>query len=131
MDKKNRGFIILLIAGVLLLLFSFIFTQPQSYAAKEDKTLDVYKAELEAELADFCSSVSGAGKCRVMVSFSSGEKFEYKGNTLIGVEPPVVCGITVLCKGGDSESVRAEISSLLSALYGIRQNRICVLKLSS
>ena len=126
---KRGKLIILLTLAAVLLGAVFGSGQCEATAPKEDG-LAAYKAELEEELAGFCSSVRGAGRCKVMVSFAAGEQLEYKGGNLISSVPPRILGVTVLCKGGDSDSVRSEISDMLSALFDIGKNRICVLKLS-
>ena len=128
-NKRGRVFVIMFAVGVALLLLSFALPSAEEKSAG-DESLDEYKVRLEEELADMCSDVEGAGKCRVMVSFSAGERREYKSGVLISSVPPEVQGVTVLCKGGDSVRVKAAISELISALYGIGSNRICVLKLS-
>lgn len=129
--KRGRLILLLFIVGAVLLTFSFaVGGEGEQKISEQGQTLAEYKAELESSLADFCSSVAGVGRCRVMVSFSEGESLEYKGSSLIGSSPPKVLGVTVLCKGGSSARVKAELSEMLSALFDIGENRICVLKLS-
>ena len=117
----------LAIGAALLLACSFMSGEEKK---SEEDNLAVYKAELEQSLAEFCSSVEGAGRCKVMVSFSSGESLEYKGGNLISSTPPKVLGVTVLCRGGDKDKVRADVTELVSSLFDIGKNRVCVLKLS-
>ena len=128
--KTGRGKLLLLLAaaGVLLLVIS-VMLPSESECGEQVGELEEYKARLEGELADFCSSVVGAGRCRVMVSFAEGESFEYKGSTLLSSAPPRVLGVTVLCQGGDSVAVQGRISELISALFDLGKNRICVLRL--
>lgn len=128
--STRRGKLILAalaIGAALLLACSFMSSEEKQ---PEEDNLAIYKAELEQSLADFCSSVEGAGRCKVMISFSSGESLEYKGGNLISSTPPRVLGVTVLCRGGDKDKVRAEITELVSSLFDIGKNRVCVLKLS-
>ena len=127
--KRGKLLIALLIGGVLLLIISFALPEDGKEEAR-DGGLEEYKATLEESLADFCSSVEGVGRCRVMVSFAEGESFEYKGSALLSSSPPRVLGVTVLCQGGDSISVKGRISDMISALFDVGKNRICVLKLS-
>ena len=91
---------------------------------------DADPAAVEEELADMCSSVSGVGRCKVTVTFERGEERVYKGSLLIESKPPKVLGVTVVCKGADSDLVRAEIVGMMSALFDIGANRIAVLKLN-
>jgi hypothetical protein len=128
--KNKRGVFIALIflIGAILLLLSSNTSQTQNFT--DGETLSEYKARLEGELADMCSSVEGVGRCRVSVSFERGEEKEYKGSTLISSRPPKVLGVTVVCRGADSDRVRAEIIGMMSALFDIGTNRIAVLKLN-
>ena len=122
---KRRSVIIIALAllGALLIAISFVDT-----GADETGDTDDYKRALEEELADVCSQVEGAGKCRVIVSFAEGERTEYKGSQIVSVSPPRVRGVTVICDGAGSASVREDISDMIAALFDIGRNRICVLK---
>ncbi len=128
-DKKLVAVLFILAIGVLLLIASA--SDGNNEKGSRDVTLDEYGKRLEASLENFCSSVEGVGKCRVMVTFEEGAIYEYKSGNLISSTPPRVKGITVLCRGGDSMAVKAELSEMLAGLFEIGKNRICVLKLSS
>ncbi len=132
-ERKNFVLLIAALVGVALIFAAVMGTQSTSDARSDGGalTLDEYKRTLEDELSSLCSRVSGAGKCIVSVSFSEGERLEYKGSSLVGRQPPRVAGVTVLASGGGNDYVKREISELISALFGIGHNRICVLKLSS
>ena len=130
-NKKTVGIVVLFVLGALLLLFS-----ASDGAKAEDKkesydSLAEYKESLETELARLCSSVEGVGRCTVTVSFERGEEKLYKGSTLIETKPPRVMGITVVCKGADSDGVRASLTAMLSSLFDIGTNRVSVMKLNS
>ena len=125
-SDKKRFLIILGAIGILLILFSSFSGGEE--AIKED-SLQEYKENLESELAELCSSVAGAGKCRVSVTFSEGERIEYKGSNKTSVTPPRVLGVTVICQGADSPSVKAAISDCMTSLFDISSKRVCVLKM--
>lgn len=127
-NKKGVFIAFLFILGAIMLLLSSRTAEPADNGGSQ--TLAEYKARLEEELADICSSVDGVGRCRVTVSFERGEEREYKGSTLIGSRPPKVLGVSVVCIGADSDAVRAEIIGMMSALFDIGTNRIAVLKLN-
>ena len=127
--KRGRIILAALIGAAVLLGLGVVL--PKEEAATEQNSLEEYKAKLEDSLAQMCESVDGAGRCRVMVSFESGESLEYKGGNLIASSPPKVLGVTVLCRGGDKDRIKSEITEMMSALFDIGKNRICVLKLSS
>lgn len=127
---KNKR-IILLVAlvtvGILILALSSGGDDVSSSVG--ETTLGEYKASLEAELCELCSKIEGVGRCYVSVSFSRGAQNSYKGSSLIETKPPEVLGITVICKGADSDLVRSRVIDMLSALFGIGSNRIAILKL--
>ena len=129
-NKKAVSIILLLSIGIFLLsISSSSFSKQETYEAEE--TLDEYKMRMESELSDICSSVSGVGKCRVTLTFERGEERVYKGSSLIESRPPKVMGVTVVCRGADSDIVKGEIVRMMSALFDIGANRIAVLKLNS
>ena len=129
-NKRNAFICILLILGILMLSFSSVDSGEKD-AVGGSEELREYKRMLEDELADICSSVSGVGRCKVTVTFERGEERVYKGSSLIESKPPKVLGVTVVCRGADSDFVRAEIVGRMSALFDIGANRIAVLKLNS
>ena len=129
-NKKAVSIILLLSVGIFLLsISSSSFSEQETYEAEE--TLDEYKERMERELSDICSSVSGVGRCRVTLTFERGEERVYKGSSLIESRPPKVMGVTVICRGADSDIVQGEIVRMMSALFDIGTNRIAVLKLNS
>ena len=128
--KKPIVIIMFLAIGIILLAFSSS-SSPADEKSAQEENLNAYKERLEGELAEVCSSVKGVGKCKVTVTFERGEERVYKGSVLIESKPPKVLGVTVVCKGADSDLVRAEISGMMSALFDIGANRIAVLKLNS
>ena len=71
-DKKRAFALIALALGVLLILLSLSGTDKKAVSSS-DGTLAEYKAELEKELSELCSSIEGAGKCVVRVSFAEAE----------------------------------------------------------
>lgn len=125
-DKKTLVTVAIGLVGILLVLLS-LGGGSDTEIPKDG--LEEYKSRLEAELEALCESIDGAGRCRVTVSFSEGERLEYKGSSLIGSEPPRVLGITVVCEGGDDSYIKNSISDCMTALFDIGSNRVCVLKL--
>lgn len=129
-NKKTVLLILLFLFGILMLTFSSSFFS-QKEEAKDTLELMEYKKNLEEELSEICSSVRGVGKCRVMVTFERGEEKVYKGSSLIESRPPKVMGVTVVCRGADSDAVRSEIVDMMVALFDIGANRVSVLKFNS
>ena len=119
--------VLLVLVGILLVAL------PEGDKNEEngayELTLTEYKAWLEGELSDMCHSVRGVGKCRVMITFLRGEENTYKGSLLVESKPPRVLGVTVICEGADSSSVRANLTEMICALFDIGSNRVAILKL--
>lgn len=113
----------------LLLVLAFSGNTAKSEVTHEE-TLAEYKERLEGELEKLCSSVSGVGKCTVTVSFSKGTENSYRGSNLVETKPPVILGVTVVCKGADSAAVRSALTDLFTALFAIPTNRVAILKLN-
>ena len=96
---------LLLIVGLCL-----IFSPSGEEAVGDD--------DIEARLEELCSSLSGVGACRVMVTYDVvGKSYASEGRK-------VVKSVTVVCKGADKVGVRAELTAMLSSLFGIGTNRI-------
>lgn len=107
---------ILIIAAVGLLL---IFIGGCALGGESE----VADTSLETRLEELCSSVSGVGMCRVMVNYATVE-------TKYGKESgDVVESVTVVCQGASTPSVKAELVSLLTSLFGIGSNRIYIAKM--
>lgn len=122
-DKRKILTVVLLAAGLLLMLFSSKVGSTES--AAED-SLSKYKRELEKDLSELCSSIDGVGRCEVRVTFSEGERVEYRGTNKVSETPPKVLGVTVVCDGGGRADVRAAITECMVALFDIGANRIAV-----
>ncbi len=131
---KERGMLPwvlgLFIIGVVLILISSVGDGGSAEADGTELSLTEYKERLESEIADLCSDVDGVGKCRVFITFERGAQSSYKGSTLIETKPPKILGITVVCRGADSDAVRRDITDMLTSLFDIGSNRIAVLKLN-
>ena len=126
--KENKKAVVILLCLAVGILF-ISFGSSDSAGKDDELSLSEYKAMLEAELEEVCSSVSGVGKCRVVITFASGEEYTYKGTNLTNSKPPVVMGITVICDGADSDRVSSEIVRMMTSLFDIGTNRVAVLKL--
>ena len=78
---------------------------------------------LEARLEDICSSLEGVGSCRVMLGYAeSSTRYGSSGERRVE-------SVAVVCKGADKPAVRAKLTELFSALYGISTVRISISKM--
>ena len=151
--KENRARLAVFLgaAAMLLILLSELFTPSGKTAAASAAPADdnIYRQQLEQQLSDLIAQVEGAGKTTVMVTLESGEETIYALDTLSGqtqeqqthvllddgtalaqtVCAPRVCGVAVVCEGGDDITVIKRITDLVSVVLGLSTNRICVTKM--
>jgi len=113
-------------------------------AVHEEELSDLitYQKELEGELSKLCDAVAGVSHVEVAVTLGSGTRVVYATNEkgeleTVGsgsaqkavyrtVEPPLVTGVGVVCRGGDNAHVQNELIELLSTTLGIPSNRVFV-----
>lgn len=149
---KNRSTVFILIGaviGILLLLFGTFGGKGESAALSETDEIEAYCRYLEEQAVRLCESVKGVSNVTVALTLEggfeqvyaadkkvsgSGQSIEHvklgSGNAAelcaVSVSSPKVVGIGVTCKGGRDEALRAELTSLLSAAFGIGTNKIYI-----
>ena len=125
--KKNKKMLAVLLA--LILLLSILSLSASNETDESNVGLSEYGAMLEDELEELCASIDGVGRCKVYLSFESGEENLYKGGVLIETRPPRVLGVSVVCEGGGKSFVQSELIDLFTSLFGIGANRVKISKL--
>ena len=145
--KKYRYFLLILILGVLIMLI------PEG---KTEETVQIsptvsVQTDLEAELSEIVSLISGVGKAEVLLTEAYGSETLYQtdsGQNLSNqdtvivtdssraqsglvkqVLPPVYRGAVVVCKGADSASVRLAVVEAVMRATGLSSDCIAVLKM--
>ena len=113
LGKQGRG-------GVLLLLLAVAVLVAVLARGGGEKTADLSEEE---RLEEFCSSLEGVGRCRVMISYIT-ESSAFGSSSKSRVD-----GVTLLCDGGDSVAVRSRLTAMLCSLFDIGANRVSVGKL--
>lgn len=145
--KKFRYFLIMLIVGVLVMLIpDGEPVQPEVVSAEV-----LVQPDLEKELEDMLSQISGVGKAVVLLTESSGSETLYQtdsGHNTSGKDtviltdssrsqyglvrqilPPIYKGAVVVCKGADSASVRLAVVDAVMRATGLSSDCITVLKM--
>ena len=112
-------------------------------------SMEEYREALEARMAFICAQVAGVGEVNVIVSLEGGYEYVYaydekytasgqstsyiiigsgSGESLVYLTErvPTITGIGVVCTGGRDTGVRCEVTSLLSAAFGVGANKIYV-----
>ena len=112
------------------------------------------QSEIENRLEKMISNVDGVGNVSVMVTLGSSGEFVYAENSrkenngekslqdneiviyesgngydeglVVSVRSPEITGVAVVCDGGNSSVVRAEITELVTSLFGIGADRVYV-----
>ena len=130
-NKKSIAAVLLVILGIVLIFSSSITKSKKADIASDDISIDAYKERLEAEIAALCSSVDGVGACKVYITFERGEQNVYKGSSVIETKPPKVQGVSVVCRGAESDVIKSRLTEMLTALFDIGSNRVAILKLNS
>lgn len=151
--KAHTWWILALGIGGMLLILASEFWPEQTPAASQPASAAAdftYEAQLEQRLADMIGQISGAGQTRVLVTLESGSQTVYAVDTREGeaeseqthvlledgsaltetVRTPAVCGVAVVCEGGDQIHVVTQITEMLSSLLDIPTSRISVAKMS-
>ena len=116
-------------------------------------TTDI-ESVLEEKLESIISQVKGAGKTSVTVTVNSSGEYVYAENTkkesdgnssshdseiviyksqsgidsglVLSIRSPDILGVAVVCEGGESSVVKAEITKLITSLFGIGSDRVYV-----
>lgn len=142
--------------GVILLIFGSRVGEREenlspnmSPSGAVTRTIDEYRADLEARMENICAQVAGVGAVEVVVTLEGGFEYVYAYDikSTVGGEStsyitigsgdneslvyiteraPAVTGIGVVCTGGMDAAVRREVTALLSAAFGVGSNKIYV-----
>ena len=127
------------ILGILLILFSGSGTKKAEKVSAADA--EAYRKSLCAEIETLCERTAGVGDATVLLTLEMGECAVYEKNLsssgesvalsggealLIGYAYPTVSGVAVVCDGGSSESVRAELTLLLSRALALPSTKIYI-----
>lgn len=116
-----------------------------------------YEEQIEKRLSSVISEIRGVGRAEVMVAIDSscetfyaknekeeskteGENMQksYTGNYVLAgggqgivlkTDEPKVRGVIVVCEGGDSASVRKDITDAVTSVLSVDTNHVCVLRM--
>ena len=145
--KKIQYFLIILAVGVVVMLIPSAETEKEEPITPEISI----QSDLEGELEEILSQISGVGKTEVLLTEFSGSETIYQsdsGHNLSGsdtviltdsnrsqyglvrqVLAPVYKGAVVVCKGADSASVRLAVVDAVMRATGLSSDCISVLKM--
>ena len=115
----------------------------------EIRAVEEYRLALERRMADITAEVAGAGSVSVVVTLEGGYEYVYaydkkvtvggESTTYITIgsgddeslvflceRAPAIVGVGIVCTGGGNDGVRREITSLISAAFGVPSHKIYV-----
>ena len=137
---KGKWYLILIgLIGILLILFSGSGTKEKKDSARLDA--EAYRTELTAAVEALCERTAGVGDATVLLTLATGEYAVYEKNLTEGSESvalsggdallsayayPAVSGVAVVCDGGENESVKRELTMLLSRALALPTTKIYI-----
>lgn len=142
--KKHLFFvcIVLLIFGVVLVIFDKEAGRSELVEGDGISTASVYKAELERTCASMCASFVDVDTAVVNIMLDGTMKSVYAKNSegsyggtyfssggdplLLKYDFPDIVGCAVICRGNSSDTVRLEMTNMLSAYLGLATNKIYI-----
>lgn len=145
--KKYQYVFLVALIGVFLMLLPVKEEKPQTEIPREITV----EPDLETELAEILSKISGVGKAEVLLTETSGSKTLYQMDTsqkqssldtvivmdenrqetglIQQILPPVYRGAIVVCQGADSAAVRLSVVDAVKGVTGLSSDCITVLKM--
>ncbi len=130
--SSDKTRIVLIIVALIAVLFLFMGNRDE----KDSEDLNAYNAEtyhsvLTQNILDMVKSVKGAGETKVLLTLENSYEYIYldDGKTLRKINEPTVRGVVVACDGGDSPTISAEITELLTTVLNIPSTKVCISKL--
>lgn len=151
--ESKRKVLIIVCVGFLLLIcvlpeINIKTDSGDNAEPSEFQIQNSYIEQTEQRLCELISSISGAGKTKVMLTLESSqenvyaadinsEKSEYvviktdsgEGGMLLKVIRPEIRGVAVVCEGGDKARVKVDIINAVSSSLGISSTRISIAKM--
>ncbi len=124
--KKIGAKPVILTLGLLglVLLLAGSFGDGCTKRSEGEAPAEEYRQVLAREAEALCRQVKGAGEVHIMLTLESGEANTYSGSHVTSTTPPRVLGVAVVADGASSDTVRAELTSLLCALFRVGANRV-------
>lgn len=151
--KKDIFIHILVILGMLgmvcILLSSCLESsqeQPESQESENTELMsqEIYRLQLQEQLAEMLSNITGVGTVEVLVTIQGSESYHYaqeddssyvtvggsqKEALVESVSLPAITGVIVACEGGGKSTVQETVYQAVSVACGLRMAQIYVTQL--
>lgn len=151
--ERYRFALLVALAGIILLILPSGgggSNESSAELALTDSGDDSIEA-LEKEMEDILSKIDGVGELHLMLTMESSEELQLAQNADVSADgdsfrqstetvtlsdgtvitrrdAPVCRGALAVCTGGDNAAVRLAVTEAISALTGLRSDRITVIK---
>ena len=141
-----------IISVILILASEYIPTNDKTEKDDTDTACIQYVQKLESQTEDILSSMSGVGKCKVMITLKNSDENVYAQNNDTNSESneyifqdsgssnepvvvkkyyPQVQGVVIVCEGADDVNTKEKIINSVASLYNISTSKITVSKINS
>lgn len=153
-NKKSKfkiETVIIIILCVVAVCAALIPSSGLTLFSSSDKNND-YQNEIESKLEDVLCQINGAGKTKVLVTFSCGESVEVAKNIqteekngvvkttetvvmvsgkpyVIKTNSPKIEGVLVVCEGGEDLKVKMLITEAIVTAYDVSAEKIRIIKM--
>lgn len=130
-----------IIIGLSLLILDVFLSNEKNIPNKDSRITEDYTGTQEEQLEELLDSINGVSDAKVMITLKSGNEFVYAADSsaedekLVVVDNSLVCvkenypeieGIAVVCKGGNRDDIKKQITELICSLFGIPSNHVYV-----
>lgn len=133
-EKALRIIIALGIAGIVLIFLSSLWDGgggDKQDGLQSSESAESYGDNLERELTDIVSKISGVGRCEILLTMENSVEYVYlsNGDTKTKSIEPTVRGVAVVCDGGDDPVTKEKIIDVVTKALNISSSRVSVTKL--
>ena len=154
-DKKKLLFIAVFICLIMLILLSYGSSETEKSPESTTSSVIVdEQAQTQKKLEEIIARIDGVGNVSVMITYGSSGEYVYAENSksesngdkqsvnseivlhespegndeglIVSVKNPDISGVAVVCDGGYSMKIKAEITELVTRLFGIGADRVYV-----
>ncbi len=128
LHMKKQDWIVVILIGILLLVAALPSAGTKETAgalktSEGEETLS-YRRELEKELCEILSDMTGVGNVNVMITLEEENSSCFSTNRTGEVE-----GVVVVAEGGDNPVVANEILEVVMSLFPVDAHKITIVKM--
>ena len=128
-QMKKQDWIVVILIGILLLIVALPSTDTQKSTGtygntEEENETNSYRKELEKELCEILSEMTGVGKVKVMITLKEENSSYFSTNQTCEVE-----GVVVVAEGGDNAVVANDILEVVMSLFPVDAHKITIVKM--